>query len=445
MSAPKATVWSHFAGLTNAAPPSLPMQNLGQGFPDSPPPAFVLSALQDTISSSPFTHQYTRSSGHPLLVSELATRYSKHLGRPIDADTDVAVTVGASQALFLSLLTLIEPGDEVVIFEPFFDLYLKQVELAGGVPVFVRLDYDRSSLSWNLDPLKLQRALSLKTRCVILNTPHNPTGKVFTPTEQQSIADAIETFPKVTVLADEVYKFIVHSPPTTAAPPSVPNTVPGHVHFASLPNMFSRTLTISSAGKTFSATGWQVGWAIGPTSLIQPLQTMLPAVQFCASSLMQEALARALPVADEPYEGHGSYYEWLNAEYTCKRDFLVTTLSKAGFKVPDYDRVAGGGFFIFAEITERAASGVPEGEEDLDWRLCEHFIRTHGVSMIPACPFFDERAVGDEGAVGDYKRAGLGWVRVAFCKQLEVIEEAGRRIAWVDVADEDCAVNLVTK
>ena len=293
------------------------LHNLGQGFPDSSPPPFAISALKESIEGSPFIHQYTRSAGHPLLVKEISERYSRHLNRNIDHLSEVAITVGASQALYLSLQTLINEGDEVILFEPFFDLYVNQIKMAGGVPVFVPLDFvpypdDETGLagSWQLNEAKLRSAFSSRTRAVILNSPHNPTGKVFTRSEMEAIADAVRGFDRVKVLSDEVYKFIIHS---HSAEVGAASTAPGHTHFASLPGMWDRTLTVSSAGKTFSATGWQVGWCVGPSDLVKPIQRLLPYVQFCANSICQQALAITLRRADMPYEvveeGKGVVYD----------------------------------------------------------------------------------------------------------------------------------------
>eukprot|EP00518_Triparma_eleuthera_P000311 CAMPEP_0182462338 /NCGR_PEP_ID=MMETSP1319-20130603/6635_1 /TAXON_ID=172717 /ORGANISM="Bolidomonas pacifica, Strain RCC208" /LENGTH=529 /DNA_ID=CAMNT_0024661761 /DNA_START=290 /DNA_END=1880 /DNA_ORIENTATION=+ len=333
------TVWSYFNNLTTTD-----TANLGQGFPDTPPPKFLTDSLKETIDSGYAIHQYTNPNGHPPLVKELMKRYSLHLHQPL-TPSNVAITVGASQALYLSLRTIVTPGSEVIIFEPFFDLYVNQVKLCGGKPRFVPLKLEGGR--WNVDEDELAAALSPKTSCLILNSPHNPTGKVFTYSEQLAISLAILPYPSVKVLSDEVYKYIIHSPPPL--PPSAPSTtVPGHTHFASLPGMYPRTITISSCGKTFSATGWQVGWAVGPSSLIGPVQQVLPQVQFCACSLAQDALARALPQADGPYEDEDGevwddYYVYLRERYRSKRDLLAKALEEAGFDVPDYGGGGGGG------------------------------------------------------------------------------------------------------
>ena len=262
------TVWTEFGRIAQEYDPV----NLGQGFPDWLPPKFAVDSLVEAVlDSAQSPHQYTRPAGHPNLVNQLARRYSIHMKKEIDAFEEVAVTVGASQALYLSLQTLVEPGDEVVLFEPFFDLYVNQVKLAGGKPIFVPLrfvpysdDDENDSIvsggEWVLDRDELMKVVSPRTKAIILNSPHNPTGKIFSRREMEMIAESIELAgPDCVVLSDEVYKYIVHAPPKEIDSGDSP-LVPGHTHFASLPGMWDRTITISSAGKTFSATGWQVGW-----------------------------------------------------------------------------------------------------------------------------------------------------------------------------------------
>jgi kynurenine--oxoglutarate transaminase/cysteine-S-conjugate beta-lyase/glutamine--phenylpyruvate transaminase len=329
-------------------------------------------------------------------------------------------------------------GDEVILFEPFFDLYVNQVKLAGGTPVFVPLKfipYEEgedviTGGDWVLDGDLLKAAISPDTKAIILNSPHNPTGKIFTRSEMETIAESMELAgPNCVVLSDEVYKYIVHAPPQDTTERKGESTLcDGHVHFASLPGMWDRTITISSAGKTFSATGWQVGWCIGPSHLISRIHQLLPYVQFCASTPVQEALARALPRADEPYEGHSSYYHYLKAKYTRKRDLLSKALISAGFAVPDYNRTPGGGFFIFARIGKNVQKAIPAdrlmapndaapgGFTRQDWALCQWMAEEKGLLCIPSSPFFSpERAIA--GASDEF-------VRIAFCKQDETIERA---------------------
>lgn len=427
------TVWTEFTRIGNEHNPV----NLGQGFPDWLPPKFAVDSLIEAVlDSAQSPHQYTRSAGHPNLVKQLARRYSMHMDREIDPMNEVAVTVGASQALYLSLQTLVKPGDEVILFEPFFDLYVNQVKLAGGTPVFVPLQFvpyddDEGAITggeWILEPESLRNAVSPRTKAIILNSPHNPTGKIFTRNEMEIVADSLDfAGPECVVLSDEVYKYIVHAPPKeTAVGESL--LCRGHTHFASLPGMWDRTITISSAGKTFSATGWQAGWCIGPKRLIAPLHQMMPYVQFCASSVIQEALARSLPRADEPYEGHDSYYAYLKWKYTKKRDLLANALKEAGFAVPDYERTPGGGFFIFARAKQEVIDAIPShyinaknpaapgGIARQDWALCQWLAEEIGLLCIPSSPFFSP-ARAEQGASDSF-------IRVAFCKEDETIEAA---------------------
>lgn len=193
-SSPQPTVWTVF----NQVAQETGAINLGQGFPDWRPSPFILDALTEAVSSS--YHQYTRPAGHPPLVELLALRYGKHLDRNIDAFNEIAITVGASQALFLALSTLLRPGDEVVLFEPFFDLYLKQIALVGAIPKFVRLGAQPSVSDdhWSIDFDALERSITPKTKVLILNSPHNPTGRVFTLSEMETLASIVRKHPHIT-------------------------------------------------------------------------------------------------------------------------------------------------------------------------------------------------------------------------------------------------------
>ncbi|CAM9247305.1 unnamed protein product, partial [Hapterophycus canaliculatus] len=197
------TVWSEFSAL--AAETGAPV-NLGQGFPDWNPPEFVVAAAQKALSQG--FHQYTRTAGHPRLVQLLAKRYSKHFGRDVDPFSQVAITIGASQALYVSFQAILSPGDEVVLLEPFFDLYLGQIRMAGGVAVQVPLGVVDGE--WRLDAEALRSVVTPRTRAIVVNTPHNPTGKVFSRQELEAIADVVRENPRMLVISDEVYKYMVY-------------------------------------------------------------------------------------------------------------------------------------------------------------------------------------------------------------------------------------------
>jgi kynurenine--oxoglutarate transaminase/cysteine-S-conjugate beta-lyase/glutamine--phenylpyruvate transaminase len=230
-----ATVWSEFGALALETGAT----NLGQGFPDWQPPEFVVQAAQDALRGGG-VHQYTRSAGHPPLVEVLARRYSSHFDRPVEPMTEVAVTVGASQALYVALQALLNPGDEVLLPEPAFDLYYGQVRLAGGRVRPVPLLIDPETRQWRMDVDALAReAATGQPKLLILNSPHNPTGTVFSRAEMEAVAAVVRMHPNLYVVSDEVYKFTVFAEEAQ------------HFHFASLPGMFDRTVTVSSAGKTF--------------------------------------------------------------------------------------------------------------------------------------------------------------------------------------------------
>jgi len=321
---------------------------------------------------------------------------------------EVAVTVGASQALYLTLQSLVNPGDEVVLLEPAFDLYYGQIRLAGATAVPVALDVDEQRRTWTLNIERLEAAITPQTKLLVLNSPHNPTGKTFPAEEMAQVAAMVRRHPDLLVISDEVYKYTVYGPSP-------------HVHFAALDGMFDRTVTLSSAGKTFSITGWQAGWCVGPKHLIKPIQLLLPFVQFCPSTPMQEALSRVLSVADEPYNGFPSYYDWLVDMYRGKRAILAEGLERAGLVPMEGE----GGFFLVADTS---ALTVPEkylaestpaaAVMTRDWALCRWFAKEAGVIAIPASPFYS----------AENKHLGANYVRFAFCKSDETLRDAAARI-----------------
>eukprot|EP00310_Coccolithus_braarudii_P022139 CAMPEP_0183355830 /NCGR_PEP_ID=MMETSP0164_2-20130417/42038_1 /TAXON_ID=221442 /ORGANISM="Coccolithus pelagicus ssp braarudi, Strain PLY182g" /LENGTH=445 /DNA_ID=CAMNT_0025529069 /DNA_START=138 /DNA_END=1475 /DNA_ORIENTATION=- len=402
----KPTVWSEFGELAAQTPNAV---NLGQGFPDWQPPEFVVEQAFEALRSG--HHQYTRPAGHPPLVEVLAERYSHHLERRIEPMSEVAVTVGASQALYVTLQALVNPGEEVLLLEPAFDLYYGQVKLTGATVVPVALSFDEGEGEWQLDAARLEAAITPRTKLLILNSPHNPTGKVFTEDEMRAIADIVRRHPNLLVISDEVYKYIVHSGGE-------------HHHFALLPGMFDRTVTLSSAGKTFSITGWQNGWCVGPQELIKPIQLLLPFMQFCAATPMQQALSRVLPLADQPYEGHASYYDWLCHMYEQKRRLLAKGLSAAGMR----PLKGQGGFFLMADTSalevpaEYMSLSTPAAPEmTRDWALCRWLASEAGLIAIPASPFYSL----------PNKHLGANLVRFAFCKGDDTLLDASTRLAQI--------------
>jgi N-succinyldiaminopimelate aminotransferase len=398
------TVWQEFSPLA-AREGAI---NLGQGFPDWPSPEFVKDAMRQAMADN--ANQYCRSAGLPALAQALAKRYSAYLGREVGWETEVTVGVGASETLFALMQALVDPGDEVLLISPAFDIYSAQVQMAGGVSRYVPLrpSGEPGAQRWVLDIAEFERAFSERTRVLVLNTPHNPTGKCFDADELAAIAEVVKRHPRVVVISDEVYEHMVYAPRR-------------HLRMASLPGMWDRTVTVSSAGKTFSITGWKIGWAVGPERLVRGVVLTNQWVQYSVSTPSQHAVALCLEAADRPYEGCANYYEWLNAQYARKRDVLARGLRAAGLEpiMPE------GGFFIIADtsgvavpahhmaVTTKAAPVMRR-----DWALCRHLTIDVKVAAIPPSAFFEDRD----------KDIAKNIVRFAFCKEDASLEEACRRL-----------------
>jgi kynurenine--oxoglutarate transaminase/cysteine-S-conjugate beta-lyase/glutamine--phenylpyruvate transaminase len=265
----KPTVWHEFSPLAveHGA------VNLGQGFPDWDPPLFVRESMQQSVDPKEGrqANQYARSYAHLPLANVLAEDYTERWNMqdtPINPATQVATAVGCTNALYCALHGILSRGDEVILLEPAFDIYSSQVRMAGATPVFVPLRptgkaSEGASKMFTLDLDELEAAITDKTRVLLINTPHNPTGKMFSRKELEGIAAIVKRHPAVTVFSDEVYEWIVFDPENEP-----------HISMASLPGMFDRTLTMSSSGKTFSCTGWKVGWAIGPPHLVKAVSAV---------------------------------------------------------------------------------------------------------------------------------------------------------------------------
>lgn len=408
--------------------------NLGQGFPDWDAPPFVAKAAAAAVGGGEHA-QYARSAGLPALVEGVARVYGPRVvpkrlwgaGRRIDALREVVVTVGASQGLGLAVSSVVGEGDDVVVVEPAFDIYRGAVSLAGGVYVGVPLVLAECGRELTLDMDALADALSERTRLLVLNSPHNPTGKVFSRTEYEQIAELLDRkAPSCVVISDEVYEHMVYAPHK-------------HVPFASISeSAFCRTLSVYSAGKTFSVTGWKVGWVVGPAEIIRRLQIMQQFVVFSVSTPLQAAIASALDTADAPYEGYTNYYEWLRARYERKRDILLDALHAAGLK----PIAPQGAFFICSSVTEAevkaaqmpsaVAKYIKDGDLEIDpvtenvadYNLCRDLACNAGVTAIPLSAFFSSGSRTDNPLSNSY-------IRFAFCKKDDVLLEARKRLlAW---------------
>jgi N-succinyldiaminopimelate aminotransferase len=350
--------------------------NLGQGFPDTDGPASLLEDAVGAIRSG--ANQYPPGPGIPALREAVAAHQARFRGLQVDPD-DVLVTVGATEAIAAAVLALTTPGDEVVTFEPYYDSYAATVALAGATRRTVVL----RSPSFAVDEAALRAAFTPRTRVVLLNTPHNPTGKVFTRAELELVAQLAVEHDAV-VVADEVYEHMTYGVP--------------HVPIATLPGMAERTLTISSAGKTFSVTGWKVGWVHGRTELVGAVRAVKQFLTFVGSGPFQPAVARALALPDE-------YFDGLRADLTRKRDLLAAGLEAAGFATNRPD----GTYFVTADA-------APLGYTDA-MALCWDLPSLAGVVGVPVRVFHDDQD------------AAPSLVRFAFCKQDAVLAEAAERLA----------------
>lgn len=356
--------------------------NLGQGFPDTDGPAEVLEAAVRAIREG--RNQYPPGAGVPELRAAIAEHQQRFYGLAVDAEREVLVTAGATEAIASSLLALCEPGDEVVMFEPYYDSYAASVSLASAVRRTVVL----RAPDFALDEAALRDAFSDRTRVVLVNSPHNPTGKVFTMPELELIASLAREHGAV-VLSDEVYEHLLFTDGPTAG---------RHVPIATLPGMASRTLTVSSAGKTFSVTGWKVGWVHGPRELVDAVRTVKQFVTFVASGPFQPAVATGLRLPDQVYAG-------LASSLQSKRDLLCEGLRAAGLT----PLVPAGTYFV---ITDAADLGYSDG-----LALCRDLPRLAGVVAVPVAAFHDD------------PDAGRSLVRFAFCKRDDVLHEAVSRLA----------------
>ncbi|HTW15887.1 MAG TPA: pyridoxal phosphate-dependent aminotransferase [Nocardioides sp.] len=351
--------------------------NLGQGFPDVDGPPEVIARAVAALEGG--QNQYAPGPGVPALRQAIARHQQRHYGIDLDPDGEVVVTTGATEGIAAALLGLVDPGDEIVVLEPYYDSYVAMIQMAGGVrrPVTLRAP------DFRLDPDELRAAVTDRTRFVLLNSPHNPTGTVLTRAELQAVADlAVER--DLVVITDEVYEHLTYDVE--------------HVPISTLPGMAERTLTLSSAGKSYSFTGWKVGWATGPRELVQAVLAAKQWLTFTSGSPLQPAVAHALD--DEP-----DYPARLAAELRERRDLLCAGLADVGLEV----RVPEGTYFATTDVT---ALGWPDGMS-----FCLALPERAGVVAIPSQVFHDDA------------EAGRQLVRWAFCKQPEVIEEGLRRLA----------------
>ncbi|MFJ4201740.1 pyridoxal phosphate-dependent aminotransferase [Streptomyces sviceus] len=354
--------------------------NLGQGFPDTDGPEEVREAAVRALRDGR-GNQYPPGPGVPELRTAVAAHQERRYGLSYDPDTEVLVTAGATEAIAAALLALVEPGDEVVAFEPYYDSYAACIAMAGGTRVPVTLRPHEGSFRLDLD--ELRAAVTDRTRLLLINTPHNPTGTVLTRAELTAIAElAVER--DLLVVTDEVYEHLVFDEAE-------------HLPLATFPGMRERTVTIGSAGKTFSFTGWKVGWITATPALVSAVRSAKQFLTYVSSGPFQYAVAEALALPD-------SYFAAFREDMQAKRDLLSAGLAEAGFEVFK----PAGTYFVTTDIR-------PLGESD-GFAFCRALPERAGVVAIPNAVFYDHR---EEGAP---------FVRFAFCKRTEVLTDAAERL-----------------
>ena len=362
--------------------------NLGQGFPDTDGPDEVREAAVRALRDGR-GNQYPPGPGVPELRAAVAEHQARVYGLSYDPDREVLVTAGATEAIAASLLALVEPGDEVIALEPYYDSYAASIALAGGTRVPVTLRPRDGRFVLDLD--ELRDAVTPRTRLLLLNTPHNPTGTVLTREELAAIAElAVER--DLLVVTDEVYEHLVFTDETT----------PAHLPLASFPGMRERTVTIGSAGKTFSFTGWKVGWVTSMPELVTAVRSAKQYLTFVASGPFQYAVAEALALPE-------SYFTGIREDLRAKRDLLSAGLTAAGFEVYRPQ----GTYFITTDIRPLGDDRSHGGD---GFAFCRALPERAGVVAIPNAVFYDHR------------EAGAPFVRFAFCTRAEVLADAVERL-----------------
>lgn len=357
--------------------------NLGQGFPDTEGPAYLIRAAADALSDN--RNQYAPLTGLPELRQAVARSAGRFYGLEVDPDQEVVVTSGATEALAVSLAALICPGDEVIVLEPAYDTYLPVIRLLGGVPRTVRL----TPPDWSLPVAELAAAFTPRTKALILNSPMNPTGKVFTRAELSAIA-ALLTQHDVYALCDEVYEHLTFGVP--------------HIPLMTLPGMRDRCIRVGSAGKSFSLTGWKVGYLTAAPPLAAAVARAHQNLVFSTAPCLQRAVAVGL-------EQDTAYFTELADGMKLRRDILSRGLRDAGFHVLPCD----GTYFLTADLASSAATLRP-GEDDQAW--CRRMTEEAGVALIPVSAFYDTTTAP----------APSTFVRFAFCKKPEILEQAVTRL-----------------
>ena len=357
--------------------------NLAQGFPDFPAPAALKQAAAQAIADD--FNQYAITWGAKPFRDSIAAKYLRTYAMEFDPEREITVCCGATEGMIASLMAVVDPGDEVVLFEPFYENYGPDTQLCGAEPRYVRL----REPDWSFDPGELRRAFTPRTKAIVLNSPNNPTGKVFTRAELELIAALCQEFDALAI-TDEIYEHILYDGAV-------------HIPIASLPGMRQRSILVNSMSKTYSVTGWRVGWVLAPPDLTDSIRKVHDFLTVGAAAPLQQAGAVALSLDD-------GYYRALSAEYARRRDHLLTTLESAGFRC---FRPAGA-YYVMTDISAFGAAS--------DLAFVRHLIDTIGVAAVPGSSFYAQPGGGDH------------QVRFCFCKKYETLELARHQLAKIQRA-----------
>jgi len=351
--------------------------NLGQGFPDFPAPQEVKHAAARAIAED--HNQYPITWGVPVFREAIAAKYARDYGMSVDPETEICVTCGSTEAMMAAVLGILDPGDEIVIFEPFYENYGPDAILTGATPRFVTL----RPPEWIFDASELRAAFSDRTRAVVINTPNNPTGKVFTRDELDLIAELCVRHDAI-ALTDEIYEHILYDGAR-------------HIPIATIPGMQDRTVTIGALSKTYSVTGWRVGWALAPRPLMEGIRKVHDFLTVAAATPLQVAGITALELP-------GTYYEEIAAGYTQRRDVMMRILDDCGFEA----HAPRGAYYVMADVSRLGLGD--------DVATATHLVQEVGVAAVPGSSFFSDPA------------QGAHLLRFAFCKRIETLQAAGERL-----------------
>lgn len=358
--------------------------NLSQGYPDFDPPKVILDKLSEVAVKGP--HQYSITFGALNLRQAIAKKQGKAIGREIDANEEIVITCGGTEAMMCAMMTICNPGDKVMVFSPFYENYGADAILSGADPIFIPL----VPPEYNFDIAKVEQGFKDGAKAIIVCNPSNPCGKVFSREELMAIGKLAIKYDAY-VVTDEVYEHMVYAPYT-------------HTYMASLPGMYEHTITCNSLSKTFSITGWRLGYLIGPAKVIEAAKKVHDFLTVGAAAPLQEAIVAGLELGD-------NYYKELNETYTKKREYFLNGLDKIGLK----HNVPQGTYFVLVDIQEFLDKPAFKGYSDLEF--CEWMIKNVGVAAVPGSSFFREPI---------YR-----YIRLHFARSEKVLDEALSRLATI--------------